>query len=93
MEVTLDIEPEFDLPNYKDYELTVEPTEVKEDDVTKELDTIREQRASFDVVDAILKMGIMSSVPMRAQEGKAVAEILPEKPMYSKRKQHLGRSW
>jgi trigger factor len=85
VEVTLDIEPEFDLPNYKDYELTIEPTEVKEDDVTKELDTIREQRASFDVVERSSENGDYVKCSYEGTlEGKAVAEILPEKPMYGK---------
>ena len=37
VEVTIDIEPEFDLPAYKEYELNIEPTEVKDEEVDKEL--------------------------------------------------------
>ena len=53
VEVTIDVEPEFEIPKYKDFELTIETTEVNEEEVTTELDTIREQRASFDIVERI----------------------------------------
>ena len=85
VEVTVDIEPEFDLPKYKEYELTIEPTEVNEDDVTKELDTIREQRASFDVVERASAKGDYVKCSYEGMlDGKPVSEILPDKPMYGK---------
>jgi len=86
VEVTVDIEPEFDLPKYKEYELTVEPTDVKEEDVTKELDAIREQRASFDVVERASQKGDYVKCSYEGTlDGKPVAEILLDKPMYGKR--------
>ena len=58
---------------------------MKEDDVTKELDTIGEQRASFDVVERNSENGDYVKCSYEGTlEGKAVAEILPEKPMYGK---------
>lgn len=85
VEVTVDIEPEFDLPKYKEFELTIEPTEVSEDEVTKELDAIREQRASFDVVERASEKGDYVKCSYEGSlDGKAVSEILPDKPMYGK---------
>lgn len=85
VEVTVDIEPEFDLPKYKEYELTIEPTDVKEEDVTKELDAIREQRASFDVVERASQKGDYVKCSYEGTlDGKPVAEILLDKPMYGK---------
>ena len=85
VEVTVDIEPEFDLPKYKEYELPVEPTDVKEEDVTKELDAIREQRASFDVVERASQKGDYVKCSYEGTlDGKPVAEILLDKPMYGK---------
>jgi len=85
VEVTVDIEPEFDLPKYKENELTMEPSEVNEDDVTKELDTIREQRASFDVVERASAKGDYVKCSYEGMlDGKPVSEILPDKPMYGK---------
>ena len=51
VEITLDVEPEFDLPKYKEYELTVEPTDIKDEEIDKEIDLLCEQRASFDTVE------------------------------------------
>ena len=85
VEVTFDIEPEFDLPKYKEFELTIEPTEVKEEEVSKELDAIREQRASFDVVERASEKGDYVKCSYEGSlDGKAVSEILPDKPMYGK---------
>ena len=85
VEVTVDIEPEFELPKYKDFELTIEPTDVSEEEINKELDTIREQRASFDVVERASQSGDYVKCSYEGTlDGKAVAELLPEKPMYGK---------
>ncbi len=85
VEVTIDIEPEFELPKYKDFELTVEPTEVQEEELTAELDAIREQRASFDIVErASVKGDYVKCSYEGTLDGKSVSEILPEKPMFGK---------
>ena len=39
VEITVDVEPEFDLPDYKDYELTVYPTEVSDEEIEKEIES------------------------------------------------------
>ena len=85
VEVTVDIEPDFTLPDYKDFELTIEPTDVSDEEVTKELDAIREQRASFDVVErASVKGDYVKCSYEGSLDGKLVADLLPEKPMYGK---------
>lgn len=85
VEVTVDIEPEFDLPKYKEFELTIEPTEVQEEEVTKELDAIREQRASFDVVERASEKGDYVKCSYEGTlDGASVADLVPEKPMYGK---------
>ena len=85
VEVTIDVEPEFDLPKYKEYELTVEPTDVSDEDITKELDAIRNRRASFDVVERAVQKGDYVKCSYEGMlEGKPVADLVPEKPMYGK---------
>ncbi len=85
VEVTVDVEPEFDLPNYKEFELTIEPTDIKEEEVIRELDAIREQRASFDVVERPSNKGDYVKCSYEGTlDGKAVADLLSEKPMYGK---------
>ena len=85
VEVTIDVEPEFEIPKYKDFELTIETTEVSEEEVTTELDTIREQRASFDIVERASEKGDYVKCSYEGTlDGKPVAELLPEKPMFGK---------
>lgn len=85
VEVTIDVEPDFDLPSYKDYELTIEPSEVGDEIIDKELDAIREQRASFDVVErASAKGDYVKCSYVGTIDGSPVADLVPEKPMYGK---------
>jgi len=85
VEITVDVEPEFDLPNYKEFELTIEPTEVADEEIDKELDAIRQQRASFDVVERAAAKGDYVKCSYEGKiDDKAVADILPDKPMYGK---------
>ena len=85
VEITVDVEPEFDLPNYKEFELTIEPTEVADEEIDKELDAIRQQRASFDVVERAAAKGDYVKCSYEGKiDDKPVADILPDKPMYGK---------
>ncbi len=85
VEVTIDVEPEFELPKYKEYELTVEPIEVMEEELQKELDAIREQRASFEVVDRPTQIGDYVKCSYEGKLGdQLVSELAPDKPMYGK---------
>ena len=82
---TIDIEPEFDLPEFDKFELTTHPTDVSEEDVDNELKSLCDQRASFDVVDRKAKE---SDYVKCSYEGKIddnpVADLVPDKPMYGK---------
>ncbi|MEC7800676.1 MAG: trigger factor [Verrucomicrobiota bacterium] len=85
VEVTLDIEPEFEIPDYENFEVTVHSTEVTDDEIDKEINTLRDQRASFDEVDREAKEGDYIKCSYEGElDGKPVAEILPDKPMYGK---------
>ena len=57
IEVTVDIESDFELPKYEEFELTINPTDVKDEDVEKEIDSLRDQRASFEEVDRKVAKG------------------------------------
>jgi len=85
VEVTIDIEPEFELPEFEKFELTTHPTDVSEEDVDNELKSLCDQRASFDVVDRKAKE---SDYVKCSYEGKIddnpVADLVPDKPMYGK---------
>jgi trigger factor len=85
VEVTVDIESDFELPKYEDFELTVHNQEVKDEDVEKELQSIRDQRASFDEVDRPAESGDYVKCSYEGTiDGSPVSDILPDKPMYGK---------
>ena len=85
VEVTVDVEPEFDLPAYEEFEYTIRSTEVSKEDVEKELDGLRDQRASFEEVDREVADGDYVKCSYEGTlNGSPVSEILPDKPMYGK---------
>ncbi|MBT7649935.1 MAG: trigger factor, partial [Opitutae bacterium] len=85
VEVTVDIEPDFELPKYEKYELTVHTAEVKDEDVDKEIDSIRDQRASFDEVERAAEKGDYVKCSYEGTlNDSPVSDILPDKPMYGK---------
>ena len=85
VEITIDIFPEFDLPNYEEFELTVNSTEVTDDDITKEIDSLRDQRASYEEVSREIVHGDFVKCSYEGfLDEKPVAEILPDKPIYGK---------
>ncbi len=85
VEVTIDLEPEFEIPDYEKFEVTVHPTEVSDDEIDAEINTLRDQRASFDEVDREVMSGDYIKCSYEGKlDGKPVAEILPDKPMYGK---------
>lgn len=85
VEVTVDVEPEFDIPAYEEFEYTTHSTDIKKEDLEKELDTLRDQRASFEEVDREAAKGDYVKCSYEGMlEGAPVSEILPDKPMYGK---------
>jgi trigger factor len=85
VEVTVDLEPEFDLPDYEKFEVTTHSVDVGDDDIEKELSTLKDQRASFDIVERKAKEGDYIKCSYDGElDGKPVSEILPDKPMYGK---------
>lgn len=85
VEVTVDIEPDFELPKYEEFELTTHPTDVKDEEVDKELDSLRDQRASFEEVERAIVEGDYVKCSYEGMlDGSPVAELLPDKPMYGK---------
>lgn len=85
VEVTVDLEPEFEIPDYENFEVTINPTDVSDEDIDNEINALRDQRASFDEVDRAAKEGDYIKCSYEGElDGKPVAEILPDKPMYGK---------
>jgi trigger factor len=85
IEVTVDIESDFELPKYEEFELTINPTDVKDEDVEKEIDSLRDQRASFEEVDRKVAKGDYVKCSYEGMlDDSPVADLLADKPMYGK---------
>jgi trigger factor len=85
VEVTVDVESDFELPKYEQFELSIHPIEVKDEDVVKELDSLCDQRASFEEVERSIVEGDYVKCSYEGMlDGSPVAELLPDKPMYGK---------
>ena len=85
VEVTIDVEPDFELPEYESFELEVNPIEVSDKDVEQELQALCDQRASFDVVERKAEKGDYVKCSYEGKMGEElVADLVPEKPMYGK---------
>jgi trigger factor len=85
VEVTVDVEAEFELPDYENYEFTIHSAEVKDEETEKALDGLRDQKASFEEVDRAVAEGDYVKCSYEGLlDGSPVSEILPDKPMYGK---------
>ncbi len=85
VEVTIDVEPDFELPEYEKFELDIQPIEINEDDVANELQSLCDQRASFEVVERKAEKGDYVKCSYEGKMGEvSVAELVPDKPMYGK---------
>lgn len=85
VEVTVDVEPEFEIPDYAAYELHVHGTEAKDEEVERELQGILDQRAAYETVDRAVEEGDYVKCSYEGTlEGTPVAELVPDKPMYGK---------
>lgn len=85
VEVTVDVEADFELPDYESYELSIHKTDVSDEEVEKELSTLCEQRASYEIVERAVEKGDYVKCSYEGSlDGKPVAEVVPEKPIYGK---------
>jgi len=85
IEVTIDVEADFELPDYESYELSIHKTDVSDEEVEKELTNLCEQRASYEIVERPVKKGDYVKCSYEGSlDGKPVAEVVPEKPIYGK---------
>ena len=77
---TVDTAPEFALPDYKGVSVKKKPATVKDEDIAKALDSLREQQADFvDVQGRALKTGDFAVINYSGvAEGKQIAELAPE---------------
>ena len=79
--MTLDVQPEFDLPKYKKIPVTFEDPAVTEDQVSAHIDRLRKAFAKFEEApaDHAVEAGDLVSIDFAGLiDGKSVKEIAPE---------------
>ena len=83
--VTVDVQPEFELPEYEGIATTAEPTDATDEEVDKTIENMRAERADFSVVEReaaksdYVKLAYEGSI-----DGKPILEIAPDKQIYGK---------
>lgn len=75
---TIETTPEFELPEYKGLPVKRENKSVSDEDVSKAIDILREQRADFKKVERVLASGDIAVVNYTGTtEGKPLTDIAP----------------
>ncbi len=79
VDLTVDITPEFELPNYKGVEIKAKKVEVSDEEVDKAIDNIRGQRADFKEVErAAAESDYVKLSYVGKVDGTPVRELLGE---------------
>ncbi|MCH6257286.1 trigger factor [Puniceicoccaceae bacterium K14] len=82
---TIDVKPQFEVPEYKGLELTAISEEVEDKDVDDLIQNIRAERADFEPVErAAEKSDYVKFSHEGKIDGKEISEIVADKPVYSK---------
>ena len=84
---TLDVVPEFELPEYEGLAVSTEPTDASDEEIDKMLNQILSQRAEYNVVEKTVEKGDYVRCSYEGKIGdQLVAELVPDAPMYGTQK-------
>ena len=85
VEITVDVNPSFNLPEYKGIPTEVSFADVDETEVENAIEEIRKQRSDFKEVTRDIKKGDFVKVSYEGKIGKQqIAEIVPEQHIFGK---------
>jgi trigger factor len=88
--ITVDLAPEFELPDYNGIATTVKSEAVTDAEVEAALTRMRGERADFKTVERAAQKGDYVKLSYTgAIDGKPVAEIVPDKKIYG----HVPQTW
>ena len=83
--ITVDIRPEFALPDYSGLETQVAPTEATDAEVDGVIQNLRAERADFKAADRPAQKGDYVKLAYEGKvDGKAITELAPDKELYGK---------
>lgn len=82
---TVDLQPEFELPEYTNIPVSIEMVDVEDSEVNNVINTMLSQRAQYNKVDRAAAKGdyVRLSYEGKLQDGTPLTEIVPDKPIYS----------
>jgi len=82
---SVDVRPEFSLPDYSELTTEVGGTEVSDAEVDQVIEHLRSERADFKVADRPSRKGDYVKLAYDGTvDGKAILELVPEKQIYGK---------
>lgn len=83
--ITVDVRPEFTLPEYTGLKTEVAPVEVTDAEVDAAIDSMRGERAEFKVAEREAAKGDYVKLAYEGTlDGKPVTELVPDKQIYGK---------
>lgn len=82
---TIDIHPEFDVPDYKGIPIKRASEEVTDEEVDKVIENLRQQRADFKVVEREAQNGDYVKTSYEGKiDDQPIAELVTDQPIYGK---------
>jgi trigger factor len=83
--ITVDVRPEFALPDYSDLATEITSVEPTDSEVSDVIDGLRAERAEFKPADRPAKKSDYVKLAYEGNiDGKPIAELVPEKQLYGK---------
>jgi trigger factor len=83
--VTLDVRPEFSLPEYNSLPTEVAPTDATDAEIDAVIEGMRSERADFKVADRPAVKGDYVKLAYEGSiDGKPISELAPDKQLYGK---------
>ena len=83
--ITVDVRPDFKLPEYTGLPTQVEPAEATDTEVDNVVEQLRAERADFKVADRAAQKGDYVKLAYEGSlDGKPIAELAPDKQIYGK---------
>jgi trigger factor len=83
--ITVDVRPDFKLPDYAGLATEVEPAEATDTEVANVIEQLRAERADFKVAERPAQKGDYVKLAYEGSiDGKPIAELAPDKQIYGK---------
>ena len=83
LKITVDVQPQFSIPEYKGLPITVPAKDITDSDVDAAIYDMRQQRADYAVVERPAAAGDFVRLNYTGTlDGKPIAEIAPERAIY-----------